>query len=314
MNKALLEEKVRKWQQSRIAELNDWLTRPCVTMCIAASTEVSPRWLTECQAQRAYLFTASPLAKVGNTGNKRLSALWSESMVRNISGLSFNAILLAEGNLESGHGLWSAPSLLREKDEPEVEFQFEMNASESQDLFSYIRWLGSARPAYDWLGDRAVGSPPKKALPPPRMRRLKPINSSLEMMKNTMDCIQEAQHSVWLTASTLQSKGFAQEIVNLTKEKNLSVRCMIGDLAAAKEIAINQTNWQVLHCPGLSGNTVLIDAETEPVAIIVSHNWLGIPSEKIYGLSLSLMVDDPRLNKLIQFWKEFSPLCNHIKT
>jgi hypothetical protein len=312
MNDNRLEVEIGKWQHAHLAKLDEWLMRPCVIVAIGASREVSTQRLAQSDAQRAYIFIGSQLSIAGDQGGKRLASLWRESMIRSVQGISFDALLLVGGDLQPTNGIWSASGLLAGAKGASVEFQFELTAAEVRDMWTYIRWLGSARPAFDWLGDRAVGARPVAAVQRPTMRRLKAAKSSEELMQAAMGTLQEALQSVWLTASTLRPKGFAQDLAKHAKLKGLKVRCMLGDRFAAQEIAGDQPEWEVLHCPGLAGHTLLLDAESDPAAFVGSFNWMGAPAEKVHGLGLTLMVDDPRLVQLNQFWKQIGPFCDLI--
>lgn len=315
MNTGIIQQEVARLRACQAAQLEAFLGMPSVVAAFVSPTGVAARFLTLTDAQRAYVMSGrGPFASQAPGADKRAAALLKEAMVRTYPGLSASYLVIGDGGFANPKGLWTAPSVLASDSSagihPALDLQFELTPPESRELAEHLRWLGSVRPAMDSLYGREVGVPPVKVVAPPKTRRLRLVGSTSEMAEAARATVQEANESVWLTASTIPSKGFSTELAKLAKERKLKIRCIISDAVAARELARAQPDWEVLVCPRMEANTLLIDANAAPSAFIGSVNWMKRADDKQLALALPLMIDDPRIPQIQNIWDVFSPLCD----
>jgi hypothetical protein len=300
-------------QQTRA--LDAFLGRSAAIAAIIAPQPSSGQFLTRIDTQRLYHFIGRSEGGGArpSLGEKRRAALHREAMVRRYPGLRASFLLMGQAGFQDAQGLWVPPAQwtadVDETAGKTLDFQCELTASEAREVADYLRWLGSVRPAFDWLDEREVSARPITTAAMPRMRRFVPLSSSAEMHQHACEALKEARRSVWLTAPTVRNKGFIQELGDVARTKSLAIRCLIGDVEAAKALAVTQPEWEVLACPEMACSSLLIDAAEEATALVSNIPWAGATVENALGLCLALSVDDTRLRLVKDLWAEITPHC-----
>jgi len=314
MNMAMIQQEALRLRASQAARMDAFLGSPSVVVAFVSPTGIAHRLLSVTDAQRAYVLSGKgPFASQAPGADKRAAALLKEAMVRTYPGLSASYLVLGDGGFTDPKGLWTAPSLLASDsvngNHAPVDLQFELTPPESRELAEHLRWLGTVRPAIDSLDGREIGVPPVKALAAPRTRRLRSVGTSSELADAALAVVQEATESVWLTASTIRSKGFAADLAKFVMGRSINIRCILADTVEASELAKAYPTWEVLVCPGMEANTLLADAKSAPAALVGSINWMNRPVDNQLALALPLTVDDPRIRLIHEIWDIFAPMC-----
>lgn len=313
MNEPQLGHRLDRLNDEQERQLDSFLSQPSIVACVVTPVVVSPQLLTRMDAQRVYHFAGR--APASGQGEKRMSMLLQESMIRLCPGIGSSFVILGDEALKNAQGLYASPSMLggpaNERGRG-LDVQFELNPSETRELAEYIRWLGSVRPAFDLLHDREVSARSVAMQGMPKFRRLAGFSSWDELARHAEEKMSQVAKSIWVTTSTSKKTGFMQKVGAIASEKKLSVRCMIADQAAAHDLAAAYPSWEVLHCPPMAANSILLDANDDPVAFTCSVNWMGASMDKAMGVALPLMIDDVRIKQVRRLWDELAPLCKRI--
>jgi len=314
MNETQLGHRIDRLHGEQERQLDSFLSQPSIVACVVTPVVVSPQLLTRMDAQRVYHFAGRVPAS--GQGEKRTSMLLQESMIRLCPGMGSSFVILCEEALKNAQGLYASPSMLGgHSNDPGrgLDVQFELNPSETRELAEYMRWLGSVRPAFDLLHDREVGARSVAVQSMPKFRRLAGFSSWDELSRHAAETMSQVAKSIWVTTSTSKKTGFMEQVGEIASEKKLSVRCMIADQASARDLADAYPSWEVLHCPPMAANSILLDANDDPVAFTCSVNWMGASMEKTMGVALPLRIDDVRIKQVRQLWDEVAPFCKRIE-
>lgn len=318
MSNAGLSQIVRQRYAQQSLELDGFLGRSTEIAAMVAPHASSLQWLSRNDTQRLYHFIgrSDGGGSHPSLGEKRRAALHVEAMVRRYPGLRASFLLVAKAGFQDAQALWVAPAQWRaaidEATDEALDFQCVLTSIEAREVADYLRWLGSVRPAFDWLDEREVSARPATTAAMPPMRRVVPLSSSEAMQQHAYEALQEARQSVWLTAPTFRNKAFMQSLAEVARTKRLTIRCLIGDAEAAQTLAVAQPDWEVLVCPGMACSSLLIDAAKEATAVVSNIPWTGAPVENALGLCLVLSVDDARVRLVKELWAEVTPHCKRV--